>query len=132
MHKEAIRGIMREYIIFRYLRKISFVLLCVCLVGGQAVSQSQTARLTRSAELDLALKRYAAAGMRAYVVGSMDGNFPPMGWHIPGEMGGVWAHPIKLLDGYWFALNGTWLPAAQRFTSGPGYVEMQIPSNSRY
>jgi glycogen debranching enzyme len=42
-------------------------------------------------------------------------------------MGGVWAHPIKLLDGYWFSLNGTWLPAAERFTTGAGYVQMRFP-----
>jgi hypothetical protein len=28
-----------------------------------------------------------------------DGTFPPLGWHTKGEMGGVWMHPIKLLDG---------------------------------
>ena len=75
----------------------------------------------------LAQKRYVAAGDRAYVIGSEDGRFPPMGWHIRGEMGGVWAHPIKLLDGYWFALNDKWIPQASRFTTGAGYVQMQFP-----
>ena len=51
-----------------------------------------------------------------------------MGWHIRGEMGGVWAHPIKLLDGYWFSVNGRWLPAATRFASGAGYTRMTFPS----
>jgi hypothetical protein len=36
------------------------------------------------------LKRYVAAGDRAYVVGVQDGTFPPIGWHISGHMGGVW------------------------------------------
>jgi len=27
-------------------------------------------------------------------------HLPDMGWHIKGEMGGLWAHPIKLLDGF--------------------------------
>ncbi|MEA3439900.1 MAG: hypothetical protein U9R58_06425, partial [Chloroflexota bacterium] len=80
--------------------------------------------LTRSTTDDLDQKRYAAAGTRAYVIGDMSGSFPPIGWHIQGEMGGVWTHPIKLLDGYWFALNGEWLPPANRFTSGMGYVQM--------
>lgn len=40
------------------------------------------------------------AGNRAYCVGFQDGTFPDMGWHIKGEMGGLWAHPIKLLDGF--------------------------------
>lgn len=85
-----------------------------------------------STAASLAQKRYVAAGDRAYVIGAEDGSFPPMGWHIRGEMGGVWAHPIKLLDGYWFGLNGTWLPAAQSFTTGAGYVQMKFPSTAGY
>jgi hypothetical protein len=50
-----------------------------------------------------------------------------MGWHIRGEMGGVWAHPIKLLEGYCFALDGQWILQASKFTSGAGYVQMQLP-----
>jgi glycogen debranching enzyme len=75
-------------------------------------------------------KRYVAAGDRAYVIGSEDGRFPPMGWHIRGEMGGVWAHPIKLLDGYWFALDDQWIPQASSFTTGAGYVQMQFPTTA--
>src|SRR5947208_4784657 len=33
--------------------------------------------------------------------GTQDGNFPDMGSHVPGEMGGLWLHPIKLIDGFW-------------------------------
>jgi hypothetical protein len=80
----------------------------------------------------LSEKRYVAAGDRAYVIGAEDGRFPPMGWHIRGEMGGVWAHPIKLVDGYWFALNDTWLPAATDYTTGAGYVQMQFPETAGY
>jgi glycogen debranching enzyme len=87
---------------------------------------------TLSASDMLSQKRYVAAGDRAYVIGAQDGRFPPMGWHIRGEMGGVWAHPIKLLDGYWFALNDTWLPPATRYTTGPGYVQMQFPDTAGY
>jgi glycogen debranching enzyme len=81
---------------------------------------------TRSTADALARKRYAAAGERAYVIGMLDGSFPPIGTRIRGEMGGVWAHPIKLLTGYWFALNRSWLPAATLFTSGPGYVQLRF------
>jgi glycogen debranching enzyme len=77
-------------------------------------------------------RRYVAAGDRAYVIGAEDGRFPPMGWHIRGEMGGVWAHPIKLLDGYWFALNDAWLPAATSYTTGAGFVQMQFPDTAGY
>ncbi|MBZ9729960.1 glycogen debranching protein [Salegentibacter sp. JZCK2] len=43
---------------------------------------------------------FVTAGDRVYVVGHQNGNFPELGWHIQGEMGGVWNHPIKLLDGF--------------------------------
>ena len=40
------------------------------------------------------------AGNRVYLVGHQDGSFPELGWHITGEMGGIWDHPIKLMDGF--------------------------------
>jgi len=43
---------------------------------------------------------FLSAGKRLYVVGHQNGKFPDLGWHVEGEMGGVWLHPIKLLDGY--------------------------------
>lgn len=43
---------------------------------------------------------YVTAGNRVYMVGHQDGTFPDLGWHIPGEMGGIWNHPIKLMDGF--------------------------------
>lgn len=43
---------------------------------------------------------YVTAGDRAYLVGHQNGAFPELGWHIKGEMGGLWNHPIKLLDGF--------------------------------
>jgi glycogen debranching enzyme len=100
------------------------VMVLIASVAGAAPNPGGP---TRSTVENLAKKRYVAAGDRAYVIGSEDGRFPPMGWHIRGEMGGVWAHPIKLLDGYWFSVNNTWLPAASRFTTGAGYVQMNFP-----
>jgi hypothetical protein len=84
----------------------------------------------RSTTEDLAQKRYVVSGDRTYSIGTLDGRFPPLGTRIRGEMGGVWAHPIKLLTGYWFALDGVWLPAAARFTSGAGYVQMHMPQQN--
>jgi hypothetical protein len=43
---------------------------------------------------------YVTAGDRTYLIGTQDGNFPDMGQHVPGEMGGLWLHPIKLIDGF--------------------------------
>jgi hypothetical protein len=31
---------------------------------------------------------YVTAGDRAYLVGTQDGDFPDLGGHVPGEMGG--------------------------------------------
>ncbi len=47
---------------------------------------------------------FVTAGDRAYLIGTQDGRFPDLGWHIAGEMGGIWDHPIKLLDGFTAAL----------------------------
>ncbi len=43
---------------------------------------------------------YNTAGDRLYMIGYQDGTFPDLGWHVRGEMGGIWHHPIKLLDGF--------------------------------
>jgi hypothetical protein len=75
----------------------------------------------------LADRRYVATGTRAYVVGSEDGRFPAMGWHIRGEMGGFWSPPLKLLDGIWFGIDDAWIGPATRFSSGWGYVRLALP-----
>lgn len=43
---------------------------------------------------------FVTAGDRIYIIGHQDGSFPDLGWHVSGEMGGVWDHPIKLMDGF--------------------------------
>jgi len=85
-----------------------------------------TPTLPVSSQLDL--RRYAAAGDRAYELGTEDGRYPAMGFHTRGEMGGIWTPPIKLLDGIWFGINGQWIGPATRFTSGFGYVQMALPA----
>jgi len=49
--------------------------------------------LTRSTSENLSIKRYVAAGDRAYEVGTLDGAFPQIGWHVKGGMNGLWAPP---------------------------------------
>ena len=75
--------------------------------------------MTLIAKTETLAAPYIATGGRAYIVGAQDGGFPDMGWHVPGEMGGLWAHPIKLLDGFWLQVDGAWLAGAQRFIGGP-------------
>jgi hypothetical protein len=99
-------------------------------VWNLSAQQSATNYPTRSTTENLAEKRYVAAGDRAYVVGTQDGKFPGMGFHIKGHMNGVWAHPLKLLDSYQFLFDGSALPAVQKFTSAPGFVRLTYPDSS--
>lgn len=43
---------------------------------------------------------YNTAGDKLYMIGHQDGSFPDLGWHVKDEMGGIWHHPIKLMDGF--------------------------------
>lgn len=75
---------------------------------------------------------FAVTGRRCFLVGAMNGGFPDLGHHLPGEMGGLWVFPVKLADGFWFGLSAhdgstsiEWLhgPACYSFTMRPGEVE---------
>ncbi|MGH2786961.1 MAG: glycogen debranching protein [Actinomycetota bacterium] len=103
------------------------VTLSYAFVGASTAMSDGPSGPRRQTSSDLDEKRYVAAGDRAYTIGTTDGNFPAMGWHIRGEMGGVWVHPVKTLDGYWFGVRNGWLPPASKFVTGPGYVEMHFP-----
>ena len=50
-------------------------------------------------------RRYGVAGERARAIGFQDGRWYANGWHITGEMGGVWSEPLKLVDGVWFGVE---------------------------
>jgi hypothetical protein len=49
---------------------------------------------------------YVTAGDKLYCIGDQAGNFPEVGFHVKGEMGGIWQHPIKLMDGYRMKITG--------------------------
>lgn len=63
--------------------------------------------------------RYICANERIKLIGTLDGYFPDFGHHLQGEMGGLWLHPIKVLDGFWMYLEsnvsnkGCWMLADQ-------------------
>lgn len=78
----------------------------------------------------LADRREVSAGTRAYSVGFEDGRFYANGWHITGEMGGIWTPPLKLLDGVWFGLDGQWIGPATKFSSGWGYTRYDLPDTA--
>ena len=73
-------------------------------------------------------RREVAAGTRAQVLGFEDGRFYANGWHITGEMGGIFTPPLKLLDSVYFGVNDQWVGPATKFTSGWGYVRYDLPS----
>ncbi len=66
---------------------------------------------------------YVTAGDRVYMVGHQNGSFPEIGWHVKGEMGGIWMHPIKLMDGFDAEIqtdDGVWsLDKAGEFVNYP-------------
>lgn len=81
---------------------------------------------------------FAVSGRRGYLIGHMDGAFPDLGHHLPGEMGGLWTPPVKLADGWWFGLRERgsqgeygWLfgPHARSFTMSPGRVFREFAVN---
>lgn len=45
---------------------------------------------------------YFVSGRKLYAIGSTSGAIEPVGAeHLVGQMGGVWAHPVKFLDGWY-------------------------------
>lgn len=78
---------------------------------------------------------YITAGDRSYVIGTQNGDFPDLGGHVPGEMGGIWAHPIKLLDGFWLKVTAKgeeayWLNRATRYTTYPDRSEFEYETGA--
>jgi hypothetical protein len=90
-----------------------------------AATPSELSNTTRLAD-----RREVDAGSRAYSIGFEDGRFYANGWHITGEMGGVWTPPLKLVDGVWFGLDGQWIGPASKFTSGWGYTKYNLPTTA--
>ncbi|MGZ4292737.1 MAG: glycogen debranching protein [Solirubrobacteraceae bacterium] len=96
----------------------------IAFVAGFACAQAGAAELSTTNRLQD--RREVAAGQRSYAEGFEDGRFYANGWHTTGEMGGVWAPPVKLVDGVWFGLDGSWIGPATRFTSGWGYTRYDL------
>ncbi|MDQ3789312.1 MAG: glycogen debranching protein, partial [Actinomycetota bacterium] len=91
-------------------------------LAGGAFDGRHLAELSETTRL--ADRRALVTGDRTIAMGDANGLYPASGWHIRGEMGGVWTPPVKLLDGIWFAVDGAWLGAdtpAEEYTTGWGY-----------
>lgn len=71
---------------------------------------------------------YFLAGRRMYAVGWSDGAVRPVGAeHLAGQMGGLWAHPLKVADGLTLQIDGPdgaeLPPAAAALVERLSYVE---------
>jgi hypothetical protein len=99
----------------------SFAVALVCAGAAQAATPEL------STDNRLPDRREVAAGERSYIAGFEDGGFYANGWHITGEMGGVWAPPLKLVDGVWFGVGDEWVGKATKFSSGWGYTRYDLP-----
>jgi glycogen debranching enzyme len=73
---------------------------------------------------------YVTAGDRAYLIGTQDGHFPDLGGHVPGEMGGLWLHPIKLVDGFWVTLTD--IPNNQEVALSESAEFINYPHGNRF
>ena len=75
---------------------------------------------------------YVTAGDRAYLIGTQDGNFPDMGDHVPGEMGGLWVHPIKLIDGFWATVTDSVTGQDAALSKSTEFVNYPYGNRLRY
>lgn len=79
--------------------------------------------------------KYICSSERMKLIGTTDARFPEFGHHQEREMGGLWLHPIKLLDGFWLRLRdksadnvNTWL-IADGFAVDPAGVTFTYDNN---
>ncbi len=84
---------------------LSILFLLLSLSCSRQPSGTTLAELTKDSpsiqgKSEYLASPYLTAGDRLYMVGHQDGSFPDLGWHVKGEMGGIWLHPIKLMDGF--------------------------------
>ncbi|MEM8895529.1 MAG: glycogen debranching protein, partial [Bacteroidota bacterium] len=114
------------------MRKLACLFLPIVLISCDSGSPESSNSLeaifadfpSYSGSNEYAASPYVTAGDRLYMVGFQDGSFPDYGWHVEGEMAGIWDHPIKLMDGFSFAIaegenDLECLPTASSFINFP-------------
>jgi hypothetical protein len=72
------------------------------------------------------------AGDRLYAIADQAGRFPAIGFHIPGEMGGIWQHPIKLLDGFRLTLTDRKTGVARQLDKSGGFITYSFTTQFLY
>lgn len=90
-----------------------FLIIFLLIIQQVIIAQSNKFNLNNASNLLPHIKGqtgnadylYTTAGHRLYCIGSQKGAFPKVGFHVPGEMGGIWQQPIKLMDGFGFVIT---------------------------
>ncbi|HEY0351621.1 MAG TPA: hypothetical protein VGC48_05835, partial [Gemmatimonadales bacterium] len=110
--------------------------LCFALMSPPLLrSQDDSAASTRAGISNHGQNQtepYVTAGDRAYLIGTQDGNFPDMGNHVPGEMGGLWVHPIKLIDGFWATITDSAAGDSAALSKSTDFVNYPYGNRLRY
>jgi Bacterial alpha-L-rhamnosidase 6 hairpin glycosidase domain len=75
---------------------------------------------------------YVTAGDRLYSIGDQAGNFPAIGFHVSGEMGGVWQQPIKLLDGFRLTITDRKTGVHQMMDKADSFITYSFTSQFLY
>jgi glycogen debranching enzyme len=75
---------------------------------------------------------YVTAGDRAYIIGTQDGEFPDLGDHVPGEMAGLWVHPIKLIDGFWARIIDSTTDQNVRLSESSEFINYPYGNRFKY
>lgn len=75
---------------------------------------------------------FVTAGDRLYIIGYQDGSFPDIGWHITGEMGGIWDHPVKLMDGFLAGITDTETGESICLDKAVKFVSFPMASTQQY
>ena len=108
-------------------RSVLCALVALLLLPAVAAAGSELSTNDRLQD-----RRYVAAGDRAYSVGFQDGRWYAQGWHVNGEMGGVWSQPLKFVDGVWFGIDDEWVgPATKNSRAAGATSAWDLPETRR-
>jgi glycogen debranching enzyme len=110
------------------MRDINHIIIAIgiSVFPGLCLAQSKTFTLDEASsglphlpgKKDRSAYPYATAGDRLYAIGDQAGGFPAIGFHVEGQMGGVWQQPIKLLNGYELTVGERKLDKCDSFIAG--------------
>ena len=112
---------------------IPALLLCSVVSSAQKINGNTAPAFTGIAgTASNTYKQYVTAGDRAYVVGTQNGKFPDMGEHIPDGMGGIWAPPYKLADGFWGEIKDVQMGKSARLLQADNFINLSYGNVFNY